>query len=96
MTPEQKAAADEGPWTLSDWLYYFDPTDEGMGDDRSPMVVGCGSRGAGRRLAPSGHHRLAVSPASFSAIPHEIDLRKPHEVVSEPARDVSKQVSAHT
>ena len=34
MTPEQKAAASEGPWKLSDWLYYFDPSDEGMGDDR--------------------------------------------------------------
>lgn len=34
MTSEQKAAADERPWTLSDWLYYFNPTDEGMGDDR--------------------------------------------------------------
>ena len=35
MTPEEKAAADQGPWTLSGWLYYFDPTEEGMGDDRS-------------------------------------------------------------
>ncbi|MFC8453096.1 hypothetical protein [Kitasatospora sp. NPDC057223] len=35
MTPEQRAAVDQGPWTLSDWLYYFDPTEEGMGDDRS-------------------------------------------------------------
>lgn len=35
MTPEEKAAVDQGPWTLSGWLYYFDPTEEGMGDDRS-------------------------------------------------------------
>ncbi|MFC9507156.1 hypothetical protein [Streptomyces sp. NPDC057002] len=35
MLPEQKAAACQGPWTLSDWLYYFDPTEEGAGDDRS-------------------------------------------------------------
>lgn len=35
MTPEEKAAADQGPWTLSGWLHYFDPTEEGMGDDRS-------------------------------------------------------------
>lgn len=34
MSPKEKAAAAEGPWTLSGWLYYFDPTDEGMGDDR--------------------------------------------------------------
>ncbi|MEV3973483.1 hypothetical protein AB0K68_36015 [Streptomyces sp. NPDC050698] len=35
MKPEEKATVDQGPWTLSAWLYYFDPTDEGMGDDRS-------------------------------------------------------------
>ncbi|MGW2937017.1 hypothetical protein ACWDA7_35400 [Streptomyces sp. NPDC001156] len=35
MTPEQKADFSKGPWTLSGWLYYFDPTEEGMGDDRS-------------------------------------------------------------
>lgn len=35
MTPEQRAAASRGPWTLSNWLYYFDPTEEGAGDDRS-------------------------------------------------------------
>ncbi|WP_260328590.1 hypothetical protein [Streptomyces sp. Ag109_O5-1] len=35
MTPEERAAVDQGPWTLSGWLYYFDPTEEGMGDDRS-------------------------------------------------------------
>ncbi len=35
MTPEQKAAESEGPWTLSDWLYCFDPTEDGMGSDRS-------------------------------------------------------------
>ncbi|WP_435221491.1 hypothetical protein [Streptomyces sp. Tue6028] len=34
-TPKQKSAFGQGPWTLSGWLYYFDPTDEGMGDDRS-------------------------------------------------------------
>ncbi|MEV6110042.1 hypothetical protein AB0M28_35865 [Streptomyces sp. NPDC051940] len=31
----EKVAAAEGPWALSDWLYYFDPTEEGGGDDRS-------------------------------------------------------------
>jgi hypothetical protein len=35
MTPEQRAAANKGPWTLSDWLHCFDPTEEGAGDDRS-------------------------------------------------------------
>jgi hypothetical protein len=35
MTPEQKSAFSQGPWMLSDWLYYFDPTEEGMGNDRS-------------------------------------------------------------
>ncbi|MEU9048485.1 MULTISPECIES: hypothetical protein [unclassified Kitasatospora] len=35
MTPQQKAAVDQGPWMLSGWLDYFDPTEEGMGDDRS-------------------------------------------------------------
>ncbi|MGW4383552.1 hypothetical protein [Kitasatospora sp. NPDC004531] len=35
MTPEQRAAVADGPWTLSGWLYYFDPTEEGMGEDRS-------------------------------------------------------------
>lgn len=35
LTPEEKRAAGEGPWRLSDWLYYFDPTDDGQGDDRS-------------------------------------------------------------
>lgn len=35
MTPEQRAVAGRGPWTLSDWLFYFDPTEEGAGDDRS-------------------------------------------------------------
>lgn len=35
MTPEQKSAFNQEPWTLSDWLYYFDPTEDGMGDDRS-------------------------------------------------------------
>lgn len=35
MTPEQRAAVDQRPWTLSDWLYCFDPTEEGRGDDRS-------------------------------------------------------------
>ncbi|MFJ7158664.1 hypothetical protein ACIQUQ_27500 [Streptomyces sp. NPDC101118] len=35
MTPEQRAAAGDGPWTLLDWLYCFDPTEEGAGDDRS-------------------------------------------------------------
>ncbi len=34
-TPEQRATASQGPWTLSGWLYYFDPTEEGMGEDRS-------------------------------------------------------------
>ena len=33
--PEQRAGAVQGAWALSDWLYYFDPTEEGMGDDRS-------------------------------------------------------------
>ncbi|MFG2449222.1 hypothetical protein ACGFSG_07585 [Streptomyces sp. NPDC048512] len=35
MISDRRAAVDEGRWTLSDWLYYFDPTDEGRGDDRS-------------------------------------------------------------
>lgn len=35
MTPEQKAALSQGPWTLSGWLDCFDPTEEGRGDDRS-------------------------------------------------------------
>lgn len=35
MTPEGRAAADQEPWMLSAWLYYFDPTEDGMGDDRS-------------------------------------------------------------
>ncbi|MFE7647462.1 hypothetical protein [Streptomyces phaeoluteigriseus] len=35
MAPEQRAAAGQGPWTLSDWLHHFDPTEEGAGDDRS-------------------------------------------------------------
>ncbi|MEV5236297.1 hypothetical protein ACWEPD_22950 [Streptomyces pseudogriseolus] len=35
MSPEQKADFSRGPWTLSGWLHYFDPTEEGMGDDRS-------------------------------------------------------------
>ncbi|MET9492805.1 hypothetical protein [Nocardia sp. NPDC006630] len=34
-TPEQKAVACQGPWSLSDWLFYFDTTEEGRGDDRS-------------------------------------------------------------
>ncbi|MFD8642617.1 hypothetical protein ACFV14_20200 [Streptomyces zaomyceticus] len=35
MTPQQRAAVDAGPWTLSGWLHWFDPTGEGAGDDRS-------------------------------------------------------------
>ncbi len=35
MTPEQRAAVSQESWTLSGWLYYFDPTEEGMGEDRS-------------------------------------------------------------
>jgi hypothetical protein len=38
MSQEQRIAESEGPWTLSGWLYYFDPTDgedAGMGNDRS-------------------------------------------------------------
>ncbi|SEG86164.1 hypothetical protein SAMN04489712_1193 [Thermomonospora echinospora] len=31
---EEKLALAEGPWTLSDWLYYFDPADDGRGHDR--------------------------------------------------------------
>ncbi|MEV1198484.1 hypothetical protein [Microbispora rosea] len=34
LTPQEKAVAAQGPWTLSGWLYYFDPI-EGEGDDRS-------------------------------------------------------------
>jgi len=34
MTEAEKAEASEGPWTLLDWLYYFDPV-EGRGADRS-------------------------------------------------------------
>ncbi|MQY07270.1 hypothetical protein [Actinomadura macrotermitis] len=35
LSAEEKAAACAGPWRLSDWLFYFDPTEEGQGDDRS-------------------------------------------------------------
>lgn len=35
MAPERRTAVDEGPWTLSAWLYHFDPIGEGTGDDRS-------------------------------------------------------------
>ena len=35
MTPEGKAAHARQPWTLSGWLYYFDPSEGGMGGDRS-------------------------------------------------------------
>jgi hypothetical protein len=35
LTPEQQIAHAQGPWALSDWLYYFDPTDQGLGNDRS-------------------------------------------------------------
>ncbi|WP_371637376.1 hypothetical protein OG988_38070 [Streptomyces zaomyceticus] len=35
MTPQQRAAGGAGPWTLSEWLHWFDPTEEGGGDDRS-------------------------------------------------------------
>ncbi|RFS86117.1 hypothetical protein D0T12_05680 [Actinomadura spongiicola] len=35
LTPEEKRAACEGPWRLSDWLYCFDPTADGGGNDRS-------------------------------------------------------------
>ncbi|MCY0953131.1 hypothetical protein [Streptomyces sp. H27-S2] len=35
MTPEQKEAISEEPWTLSSWLDHFDPTEEGAGKDRS-------------------------------------------------------------
>ncbi|MGW6261544.1 hypothetical protein [Streptomyces sp. NPDC055085] len=34
MTSDRRAAADDGRWTLLGWLYYFDPTDGGRGDDR--------------------------------------------------------------
>lgn len=40
-------------------------------------------------------HDLLAAGRSRAAIPHEVDLRKPRQVVSGPARDVSKQVSAH-
>jgi hypothetical protein len=43
MTPEQKAAVSQGPWTLSGRLYCFDPTEEGMGDDRSWWWWGTGA-----------------------------------------------------
>ncbi|MEV7730470.1 hypothetical protein AB0P15_38115 [Streptomyces sp. NPDC087917] len=35
LTSQQKAAESEGPWMLSDWLSFFDPTEEGRGNDRS-------------------------------------------------------------
>lgn len=35
LSPQEKAAASEGPWRLSDWLYYFDPMEDGQGNDRS-------------------------------------------------------------
>ena len=49
MTPGEKSAACHGPWTLSDWLYYFDPTEQGRGDDRSWWWwdAGAGERGSG-------------------------------------------------
>ncbi|MEU1197634.1 hypothetical protein ABZ446_15555 [Streptomyces sp. NPDC005813] len=47
MRPKQKSALSQGPWTLSDWLYYFDPTDEGMGDDRSWWWWDAGACGPG-------------------------------------------------
>lgn len=34
ISPEEKALSAEGLWSLSGWLYYFDPTDKGMGDGR--------------------------------------------------------------
>jgi len=34
MSPEEKVAEAAGPWRLSNWLYYFDPSGEGMGGDR--------------------------------------------------------------
>ncbi|GAA3955399.1 hypothetical protein GCM10023085_42570 [Actinomadura viridis] len=35
LSPREKAEASEGPWRLSDWLFYFDPTEGGQGGDRS-------------------------------------------------------------
>ncbi|MFF0970639.1 hypothetical protein ACWDQO_32585 [Streptomyces sp. NPDC003703] len=65
MTPEERAAADGGPWTLWGWLYYFDPTEEGMGDDRSWWWCHAGTGESGGWVAAwissTGHkQRLAV------------------------------------
>ena len=35
MTPEEKSATSQQQWMLSNWLYYFDPSDKGLGNDRS-------------------------------------------------------------
>lgn len=35
MSPEEKAAESREPWRLSNWLYRFDPSEDGDGDDRS-------------------------------------------------------------
>jgi hypothetical protein len=43
MSQEERIAESEGPWTLSGWLYYFDPTD---GED--------GGRGMGTTAAGGG------------------------------------------
>ncbi|MGW2561767.1 hypothetical protein ACWCXB_21435 [Streptomyces sp. NPDC001514] len=44
MTPAEKISHSQGPWTLSNWLYYFDPID-GEGDDRSWWWWDAGSSG---------------------------------------------------
>jgi hypothetical protein len=47
MTPEEKIAESAGPWTLLNWLYYFDPVD-GLGDDRSWWWWNAGSEEPGK------------------------------------------------
>ncbi|MFD0526951.1 hypothetical protein ACFQ1I_06245 [Kitasatospora arboriphila] len=47
MTPEQRAAADREPWTLSDWLHCFDPTEDGGGGDRGWWWWHAGTDGPG-------------------------------------------------
>lgn len=47
LSPQEKAAASEGPWRLSDWLYCFDPMEDGGGNDRSWWWWDAGACGPG-------------------------------------------------
>ncbi|MFI8305104.1 hypothetical protein ACIF80_16935 [Streptomyces sp. NPDC085927] len=59
MTPEQRAAAGQGPWTLSSWLCCFDPTENGAGDDRSRW------RHAGTDASEGGRVQVATTGRPF-------------------------------